>query len=574
MHRVGPYTFQFAESAAEMEQVHRLNHRTFVREIPQHADPGGDRLVDKFHDRNTYLIAKKGDAVVGMLAAHSEAPFSVASRLPDPAILDRDDMKPVEIRLLAVEPDERQSPVAGGLVYALYQYAQARGFTHFVISGVEEQVEFYSHIGFQPLGPAVGSGRAKFVPMLAAIADVDTAMGRSMRLWEKRLRRHGNDGATGLQNGFAKPSRAEHVGIVPHGTAPVCLLPGPVAIAPAVTAAFHEPLVYHRADDFLPLFERVRSRLTDMVGGTKSVALFVGSGTLGNDAVAATLHADPQRGNGLVLVNGEFGGRLLKQARRWGLAPATLTWDWGRPYDFAAIEAKLRSMPVGGWVWGTHHETSTGVLNDLPRLVALAKRYGHRVCVDCVSSLATVPVDLTGTYLATGASGKAVGSYAGIAFVFADPADLAHLDPDSIPQYLDVPSTLKTVGPRFTAPSPLIKALDVALERFATSALRTARFEEIRSHMARVRRELSSIGLSPLADVAVASPAIVTFAPPAGMTASSVVNRLMKAGFQIAGQSGYLAERDLVQVAVMGDITTAQIEQFLMQLRRIVVNQR
>ena len=102
---------------------------------------------------------------------------------------------------------------------------------------------------------------------------------------------------------------------------PICLLPGPVAIAPAVTAAFHEPLVYHRADEFLPLFERVRNRLTEMTGGTKSVALFVGSGTLANDAVAATLAADPHRGNGLVLVTGEFGGRLLKQARRWGLDP-------------------------------------------------------------------------------------------------------------------------------------------------------------------------------------------------------------------------------------------------------------
>jgi aspartate aminotransferase-like enzyme len=73
--------------------------------------------------------------------------------------------------------------------------------------------------------------------------------------------------------------------------APICLLPGPVALAPAVQAALREPIVYHRAEEFLPLFEGVRERLSGMVGG-KPVGLLVGSGTLANDAVAATLAAE------------------------------------------------------------------------------------------------------------------------------------------------------------------------------------------------------------------------------------------------------------------------------------------
>lgn len=565
MHRVGPYSFQFAETASDLAQVHRLNYRTFVREIPQHQDTGGDVLVDKFHKKNTYLIAKKGNDVVGMLSAHSEAPFSVESRLPDLSVLTREGMKPVEIRLLAVEPGERQSPVVGGLVYALYQFAMARGFTHFVISGVAEQEDFYRHIGFDPLGPAVGTGRARFIPMIASMSDVDRAMGRSMKLWEKRLARTGLETPAELMNGFAKPF------VKP---APVCLLPGPVAIAPAVTQAFHEPLVYHRADEFLPLFERVRRRLTEMTGGTKQVALYVGSGTLGNDAVAATLAADPKRDHGLVLVNGEFGGRLLKQAKRWGLTPHVLSWDWGQAWDFQAIESALMAMPAGGWVWVVHHETSTGVLNDLPRLAALAKRYGQRLCVDCVSSLATVPVDLTDVYLATGASGKAVGSYAGIAFVFGNPADLDHLPAESVPQYFDIAATLRTVGPRFTAPSPLIRALDVALERFATAADRESRFAMIRSQMQRIRATLIDHGLFPMADDAIASPAIVTFAPPKGYSASEFVQRCMAEGYQIAGQSGYLAERGLVQVAVMGDLSDAQVDQFRSRFNDITVSVR
>ncbi|MBX3399115.1 MAG: alanine--glyoxylate aminotransferase family protein [Gemmataceae bacterium] len=349
----------------------------------------------------------------------------------------------------------------------------------------------------------------------------------------------------------------------PRGT--VCLLPGPVAIAPRVTAAFHEPLVYHRSEEFVPLFEGVRAKLSSLVGG-KPVGMFIGSGTLANDAVAATLAADPARDNGLILTAGEFGDRLLRQANNWKLSPKVLTWNWGRAWQLDEVEAAMRVMPAGGWVWGAHHETSTGVLNDLPGLVRIARKYGHRVCVDCVSSLATVPVDLDGVYLATGASGKAIGSYAGVAFVFANPADLAHLETTRIPTYLDVAATVSTVGPRFTAPSPMIKALDVALDTLSTPERRAARYKQIAELGGYVRSRLRDAGYVPLAPDAVASPAIVTFAPPGEVSSAAFVSMCGAWGYQIAGQSGYLAERRLVQLAVMGHVTRADLEPLLDRL--------
>src|SRR4051812_30331106 len=55
MLRVGHYLFKRAESKQEFEQVHRLNHRTFVDEIPQHKATGTGVLVDKFHHKSVYL---------------------------------------------------------------------------------------------------------------------------------------------------------------------------------------------------------------------------------------------------------------------------------------------------------------------------------------------------------------------------------------------------------------------------------------------------------------------------------------------------------------------------------------
>src|SRR5262249_6368259 len=100
----------------------------------------------------------------------------------------------------------------------------------------------------------------------------------------------------------------------------VCLLPGPVTVAPLVHEAFRQPPIYHRGPEFIALFKKVRRTLGDLVGG-RDVALFNGSGTLGNEIVGATLAAREGAGRGLLLVNGEFGERLTRQASRFGLAP-------------------------------------------------------------------------------------------------------------------------------------------------------------------------------------------------------------------------------------------------------------
>jgi hypothetical protein len=54
------YQFKLADRPEELDQVHRLVFRTFVLEIKQHPDPGGGRLIDKFHHKNRYLMAERG----------------------------------------------------------------------------------------------------------------------------------------------------------------------------------------------------------------------------------------------------------------------------------------------------------------------------------------------------------------------------------------------------------------------------------------------------------------------------------------------------------------------------------
>jgi aspartate aminotransferase-like enzyme len=557
MLRVGRYVFKRAEAGHEFEAIHRLNYRTFVEEIPQHPDPGTGRLVDKFHDKNVYFIALRDGRVVGMISAHGEPPFSVAPRLSDPSILQRPGSRPLEVRLLAIEPDERNGIVLIGLLWSFYEHARDNGYTDLYISGVAERAELYRRLGFVPLGPPVPGGAATFVPMSVTFPELQAKLHKLISLWKKHIHRVARPGGNGA---FHVASAAEEIlGAAAAEQEPVCLLPGPVTTAPAVREAFQQPPIYHRGPEFIARFEQVRRTLADL-SGCRDVALLNGSGTLANEAVAATLAAEvtPRSGEprprGLILVNGEFGGRLARQATRFGLAPRVLTWPWGRPWDLDEVKAALTDEPPGSWVWGVHLESNTGVLNDLQGLVRLARPRGIRVCMDCISSLGAVPLDLGGVYLASGATGKSLGAYAGIAIVFAHAELLPRTDPSRLASYLDVAAALSTKGPRYTFPSPTLMALQAALAEYATPALARDRYERYAVLGMYVRRQLRELGLAPLAEEGHACPVVTTFVPPDDESSEAFVGRCQEWGYAIGGQSGYLAERRFVQIATMGAV--------------------
>ena len=161
----GGLVFKIDSEPEEFEQIHRLNYRTFVEEIPQHAVNAQRRLVDAFHDENTYIICLKNGTLAGMLSVRAKRPFSLDRKLPD---LDRR-LPPAssvcEIRLLAVTPSERRGPIFAGLLRELLRLCDERGHDLAIISGTVRQAKLYRHLGFRPFGPLVGTPEAPYQPM-------------------------------------------------------------------------------------------------------------------------------------------------------------------------------------------------------------------------------------------------------------------------------------------------------------------------------------------------------------------------------------------------------------------------
>jgi GNAT superfamily N-acetyltransferase len=163
------YRFKQAETDEEIQQIFELTHEVFAAEVGQYGRCASGRLIDKFHAKNRYAIATHGGRVVGMIAFHDQPPYSAAEKLGDPRILQGLG-KLAEIRLLAIRPEYRRRMVLRGLLLAIYECAQAHDAV--VISARVEEYRLYAALGFRPLGPAVRSGAAEFVPMAVRVVDL------------------------------------------------------------------------------------------------------------------------------------------------------------------------------------------------------------------------------------------------------------------------------------------------------------------------------------------------------------------------------------------------------------------
>lgn len=509
----------------EFDAIHALNHATFAGEIPQHAPSPDGRLVDRFHLENIYLIATSGSRLVGMLALRNRRPFSLDAKVPD---LDRHlpaGRSVVEVRLLAVARDFRCTAVFPTLFRFAVQRCRAAGHDLAVISGTTRQLKLYRHLGFIPFGPLVGRPGAQFQPMFLTLENF-AAVARHSRALQPRPMRRG---------------------------APLNLLPGPVATAPEVDAAFAAPAISHRSPEFIAGLRRVRTRLCGLTGA-RDVQVMPGSGSLANAVVAAQLSLRATRG--LVVANGEFGERLLGEARRARLDFSCLQAPWGAPLDLAQLARAAEALPPGGWIWFVHHETSTGMLNPLEAIKRLAASRGLFLCVDCISSIGSVPVDLAGVHLASGTSGKGLGSYPGLALVFHDHTPKP--EPERLPGYLDLGHWLAHDSVPHTHSSNLVRALETALDE--VSPRRMAR---LRRKSIRLRRALLAAGFACIGPDDMPPSGVVTFAVGDEISAGRLGEELEALGYLLNFRSGHLLSRNWLQVSLLGDPPAPELARFL-----------
>ncbi len=165
-HREGYIVFRKAIEQKDFNKIHQFNHEIFAGEIHQHSLSEEGWLIDKFHNKNHYFIAERGETIIGLISAHWEPPYSIEDKCPNFYNLIPKGVKVGEIRLFAVRHEYRKTQIALRLITIVSAFLEHNHIDLVAISGIFNQKRLYEKLGFRAIDLPVRSGEALFIPMI------------------------------------------------------------------------------------------------------------------------------------------------------------------------------------------------------------------------------------------------------------------------------------------------------------------------------------------------------------------------------------------------------------------------
>jgi alanine-glyoxylate transaminase/serine-glyoxylate transaminase/serine-pyruvate transaminase len=265
----------------------------------------------------------------------------------------------------------------------------------------------------------------------------------------------------------------------------------------------------------------------------------------------------------IVGVMGYFGQRLAEMARRAGADVRTVEVPPGEVVDPSDV-AKLLEQRPAKLVAFVHAETTTGACQPIPEMVDVARRYDALVAIDCVTSLAGMPIDIDalGVDAAGSCSQKCIGAPPGLGPITIGPRAMAavrarkskpstwYFDLALLFQYWGEDGAHRTRAFHHTAPIASIYGFHEALRLILEEGLE-ARWERHRDARNALVRGLDRLGLSLFPPPANRGPTINVINAPAGIDEAAVRRRLLGMGVEMGGGLGALAGK-VWRVGVMG----------------------
>ncbi|AWK50889.1 2-aminoethylphosphonate--pyruvate transaminase [Clostridium beijerinckii] len=214
----------------------------------------------------------------------------------------------------------------------------------------------------------------------------------------------------------------------------ILLNPGPATTSDTVKLAQVVPDICPREKEFGDVMEFVSKELTNFVGTNDkhTTILFGGSGTASVEAILSSVVDD---GTIIIINNGAYGKRMCEIAEIYNLN--YIEFKSSPIEEISLIELEeiikihnlesIRSEKTSiSHIAVIHHETTTGILNDIKSIGSICERYEIDMIVDAMSSFAGIPINMDEMnikYLAS-SSNKCIQGIAGTSFVIANKESL------------------------------------------------------------------------------------------------------------------------------------------------------
>ncbi len=339
-------------------------------------------------------------------------------------------------------------------------------------------------------------------------------------------------------------------------------IPGPTPLPPTVREAGGRQMINHRGPDFAALLGRIEEGMRPFFGTTGDIAVLSCAGTGGLEAAIVNTLSP---GDAVLSVSiGAFGDRFATIAEAYGATVDRMTAEWG----WAAASDEVRERLGRGEpkvVLVTHNETSTGVINPLPELIATIRAAAPDalVLVDSVSALGAVPfeMDAWGADVVITGSQKAWMAAPGLAMVAASERAWSAMASARMPRfYLDLARHRKGLATGETPWTPAIAVAYQVDEGLRLMALegKAGVFARHEACAAATRAGLAALGFELFAEPAHRSPTVTAARVPEGLDWKAFNAELRARGAVIAGGQGKLAGK-IFRVGHLGAVAVDDI---------------
>ena len=335
--------------------------------------------------------------------------------------------------------------------------------------------------------------------------------------------------------------------------------PGPSDIHPSVLAAMAAPTVGHLDPYFLKIMDEVQSMLREVFQTTNHMTMAIsGTGSAGMETCVVNLIEPGDRM--VVGVNGVFGGRMAEVAERVGAEVTKIERPFGEvfsPEEFAAAIKKSQPKVVGI----VHAETSTGAKQPLEEIAKIVHDAGALLLVDCVTSLAGIPVEIDRLKIDAAYSGsqKCLGCPPGLSPVTFGPKALEAMDNRKkkvSSWYLDIGLLRNYWGNNrayhHTAPINMNYALHQALRLVLAEGLE-ARYARHHLHHLALKAGLNAMGIQYSVAADVSLPMLNSVLIPDGVDDVAVRGQVLNEfGIEIGGGLGPMKGKTW-RIGLMGE---------------------
>lgn len=364
----------------------------------------------------------------------------------------------------------------------------------------------------------------------------------------------------------------------------ILLNPGPATTSDTVKLAQVVPDICPREKEFGEVMEFVSKELTDFVGSNDdyTTILFGGSGTAAVEAMLSSVINDETV---LIINNGAYGKRMCEIAESYNLSYIEYKSSEVEKINLNELEELIKEYNLNNsgnekksisHLTVIHHETTTGILNDIKSIGKVCEKYKIEMIVDAMSSFAGIPINMKKmniSYLAS-SSNKCIQGMAGISFVIAKKESLEktkNIKPRNL--YLNMYKQYSyfkdNYQMRFTPPVQVLYALKQAIVEAKEETIEK-RHERYKECCEILWKGLDKLKLKKLVSEEASSMLLTSIAEPQidGYSFEELHDYLYNRGFTI--YPGKILSKNTFRIANIGQIYPENMIKFIEILEEYV----